>query len=221
MKTPEIGSNFRYTPTSSLIGLTVYPERPLPDALERISGRRSVKAMDLTEPGPDEATLQTILTTALRVPDHGKLGPWRLVVFSGDDRATFGDVLAKRWQSLHPEANEAQISFERNRFLRAPVVIAVLSERAPEHKIPEWEQILSAGAVCQNLLVAASLAGFAAQWLTEWYTYDAYVQSLFEIGDYEDIAGFIYLGSAASKPDERPRPEPPSRIQHWHAQTGA
>ena len=199
----------------------MYPERPLPDALERISGRRSVKAMDLTEPGPDAATLQTILTTALRVPDHGKLGPWRLVIFSGVERAAFGDVLAARWQSLHPEANEAQISFERDRFLRAPVVIAVLSERAPKHKIPEWEQILSAGAVCQNLLVAASLAGFAAQWLTEWYTYDAHVQSLFEIGDHEDIAGFIYLGSAASKPDERPRPETATRIQHWHARNEA
>jgi nitroreductase len=118
--------------------------------------------MDLTEPGPDAATLQTILTTALRVPDHGKLGPWRLVVFSGErSRRSSVTFWPNGWQSLHPEANEAQISFERNRFLRAPVVIAVLSERAPEHKIPEWEQILSAGAVCQNLLVAASLAGLA------------------------------------------------------------
>jgi nitroreductase len=94
-------------------------------------------------------------------------------------------------------------------------VVAVISERQPDHKIPEWEQILSAGAVCQNLLVAANLAGFAAQWLTEWYTYDAHIQTLFGVGDSEDIAGFIYIGSAASKPSERQRPENQSRIQPW------
>ena len=176
----------------------MYPDRPLPDALERISSRRSVKAIDLAEPGPDETILETILETALRVPDHGKLGPWRLVTFSGDDRAVFGGILAARWQVLHPEANDAQINFEKNRFLRAPVVVAVLSERQPAHKIPEWEQILSAGAV--------------------WYSYDTHFQSLFGIGDHEDIAGFIYVGSAASKPDERPRPETPTRIRRWQDQ---
>ena len=93
----------------------MYPECPLPDALERISSRRSVKAIDLAEPGPDETTLETILETALRVPDHGKLGPWRLVIFSGDDRAAFGRILAARWQVLHPEANDAQINFEKKR----------------------------------------------------------------------------------------------------------
>ena len=193
----------------------MYPERPLPEALERISNRRSVKALDLQEPGPDPDTLATILSTALRVPDHGKLGPWRLVTFQDDDRGAFGRILAERWQALHPEANDAQLAFEHNRFLRAPIVIAVVSQRLADHKIPEWEQILSAGAVCQNLLVAASLAGFAAQWLTEWYTYDSHIQSLFDIGDHEDIAGFVYLGSAAGRPDERARPDAGARIQSW------
>jgi nitroreductase len=171
--------------------------------------------MDLQEPGPDTEALNSILDSALRVPDHGKLGPWRLVVFQHEDRADFGDLLAARWQVLNPDANEAQIRFEQNRFMRAPTVIAVISERQAGHKIPEWEQILSAGAVCQNLLVAASLAGFAAQWLTEWYTYDEYIQSLFKIGDHEDIAGFVYLGSANKKPDERARPDNQTRIQRW------
>ena len=193
----------------------MYPDRPLSEALERISSRRSVKAMDLQEPGPDTESLNNILASALRVPDHGKLGPWRLVVFQYDDRAAFGDILAARWQALNPDANEAQIRFERHRFLRAPAVVAVISERQAGHKIPEWEQILSAGAVCQNLLVAASLAGFAAQWLTEWYTYDEYIQSLFNIGDHEDIAGFVYLGSAHKKPEERARPDNQTRIQRW------
>ncbi len=193
----------------------MYPDRPLFEAFERISSRRSVKAMDLEEPGPDTESLNSILDSALRVPDHGKLGPWRLVIFQHDDRAAFGDILAARWQALYPDANEAQIRFEQQRFLRAPAVIAVISERQAGHKIPEWEQILSAGAVCQNLLVAASLAGFAAQWLTEWYTYDEYIQSLFNIGDHEDIAGFVYLGSANKKPDERARPDNQTRIQRW------
>jgi nitroreductase len=193
----------------------VYPDRPLSEALERISSRRSVKAMDLQEPGPSPESLRTILGSALRVPDHGKLGPWRLVVFEHEDRAAFGDILAARWQALNPDANEAQIRFEQNRFMRAPTVVAVISERQAGHKIPEWEQILSAGAVCQNLLVAASLAGFAAQWLTEWYTYDEHIQSLFNIGEHEDIAGFVYLGSAERKPDERARPDNETRIQRW------
>jgi len=193
----------------------VYPDRPLSEALERISSRRSVKAMDLQEPGPSPESLSTILGSALRVPDHGKLGPWRLVVFEHEDRAAFGDILAARWQALNPDANEAQIRFEQNRFMRAPTVVAVISERQAGHKIPEWEQILSAGAVCQNLLVAASLAGFAAQWLTEWYTYDEHIQSLFNIGEHEDIAGFVYLGSADRKPDERARPDNETRIQRW------
>jgi len=193
----------------------VYPDRPLSEALERISSRRSVKAMDLQEPGPSPESLSTILGSALRVPDHGKLGPWRLVVFEHEDRAAFGDILAARWQALNPNANEAQIRFEQNRFMRAPTVVAVISERQAGHKIPEWEQILSAGAVCQNLLVAASLAGFAAQWLTEWYTYDEHIQSLFNIGEHEDIAGFVYLGSADRKPDERARPDNETRIQRW------
>ena len=193
----------------------MYPDRPLSEALERISSRRSVKAMDLQEPGPNPESLSTILGSALRVPDHGKLGPWRLVVFEHEDRAAFGDILAARWQALNPNANEAQIRFEQNRFMRAPTVVAVISERQAGHKIPEWEQILSAGAVCQNLLVAASLAGFAAQWLTEWYTYDEHIQSLFNIGEHEDIAGFVYLGSAERKPDERARPDNETRIQRW------
>ena len=193
----------------------MYPDRPLSEALERISSRRSVKAMDLQEPGPSPESLSTILGSALRVPDHGKLGPWRLVVFEHEDRAAFGDILAARWQALNPDANEAQIRFEQNRFMRAPTVVAVISERQAGHKIPEWEQILSAGAVCQNLLVAASLAGFAAQWLTEWYTYDEHIQSLFNIGEHEDIAGFVYLGSADRKPDERARPDNEKRIQRW------
>ncbi len=193
----------------------MYPERPLPEALQRIGSRRSVKALDLQEPGPDKESLQQIIETGLRVPDHGKLGPWRLVLFVGEQRQSFGNVLAERWRVLHPEATDPQLNFEKNRFLRAPIVVAVVSKRQPQHKIPEWEQILSAGAVCQNILTASSLAGFAAQWLTEWYTYDEHIQSLFDLGEHEDIAGFIYIGSANDKPDERIRPDSASRIQYW------
>ena len=97
--------------------------------------------MDLQEPGPSPESLNTILDSALRVPDHGKLGPWRLVIFQHDDRAAFGDILAARWRVLHPDANEAQLRFEQNRFMRAPVVIAVISER-PAHGIRVDEHVL-------------------------------------------------------------------------------
>ena len=193
----------------------MYPDRPLSEALERISSRRSVKAMDLQEPGPSPESLNTILDSALRVPDHGKLGPWRLVIFQHDDRAAFGDILAARWRVLHPDANEAQLRFEQNRFMRAPVVIAVISERQAGHKIPEWEQILSAGAVCQNLLVAASLAGFAAQWLTEWYAYDDdMLTALGGTPGHDQIAGFIYIGEKIKAPMERTRPDPDKVITY-------
>ena len=193
----------------------MYPDRPLTEALERISSRRSVKALDLQEPGPSEENLASILATALRVPDHGKLGPWRLVIFENAEREAFGKILAQRWQALHPEANEAQIAYEQNRFLRAPVVVAVISQRQADHKIPEWEQILSAGAVCQNLLVAASLAGFAGQWLTEWYAYnDNLLKNLGgEIGK-DQIAGFIYIGEKVSPPMERTRPNFDSVVRY-------
>jgi len=185
-------------------------------ALELLARRRSVKAQDLQEPGPDDATLGAMLGVAMRVPDHGKLGPWRFLVVRGDRRADLGEIIARRFRELHPEADDEAVAFERGRFLRAPVVVAVVSSPNPKAvKIPLWEQQLSAGAACQNLLNAALFAGFGAQWLTEWYSYDEAVAREVGLAEGERFAGFVYLGSSTATPEERPRPSYESRVTEW------
>ena len=195
----------------------MYPESRLGDAIDRLMTRRSVKAMDITAPGPSEDELTQILQTAILVPDHGKLGPWRFIRFTGDARAKFGDILAARYAAQNEDAREQNIEAERNRFTRAPVVIAVVARIKANIKIPEWEQQLSAGAVCQNMLVATSLMGFAAQWLTEWYAFDAGVNEALGLTDGERIAGFVYIGSATDKPPERVRPDLEQVLSDWQA----
>ena len=185
------------------------------DALDILLTRRSVKAVDLQDPGPDAATLERILAAGIRVPDHGKLGPWRLHVFEGEARAQFGAVLANRFRELNPGAEDEMIHAEQGRFLRAPVVVAVTSRVLSGIKIPEWEQQLSSGAVCQNLLVAATLAGYKAQWLTEWYAYDAVVDRALGLEEDERVAGFVYIGSGDETPPERPRPTPEVVVSRW------
>jgi nitroreductase len=171
--------------------------------------------MDICEPGPEPDDLQMILNIGARVPDHGKLGPWRFVCFQDDARIEFGNILAERYKTLNPEARTQNIVAERNRFMRAPVVVCVIADVKPHVKIPEWEQQLSVGAACQNILVAASLAGYAAQWLTEWYSFDPVINAALHLTDTERVAGFIYLGSATEKPAERVRPELQDRLTHW------
>lgn len=186
-----------------------------PETIELLLKRRSAKALTMVEPGPDEDELRTILAAGARVPDHGKLAPWRFVVFRGQARAAFGAELARIHAAAQPGATEDQISFEANRFTRAPVVVAVVSRVTPGIKIPEWEQVLSAGAVCQNMLVAATALGFGAQWLTEWYAFDAQVNAVLGLGANEKVAGFIYLGSESVPKDERPRPVLAEITSEW------
>ncbi|XBQ16095.1 MAG: nitroreductase [Oceanicaulis sp.] len=183
------------------------------ETLDLLARRRSTRAKDMTGPGPSAQELDTLLTIAARVPDHGKLFPWRFVVFEGEARAKFGEILEARLRELEPEAPPERYALERERFTRAPVVIAVISDVAENHKIPEWEQVLSAGAVCQTLLVAASAMGYASQWLTEWYAYDRETKKALGLDPGEHVAGFIYLGTAAEAPTERPRKAP--RVSRW------
>ncbi|SMF57694.1 Nitroreductase [Alteromonadaceae bacterium Bs31] len=178
--------------------------------------RRSVSAKDLIEPGPTKEQLDTILRAAHRVPDHGKIGPWRFVIFQGEARERFGAVLCECFSEQNPEASSKLLAFEQNRFLRAPLVIAVVSSPVSHAKVPEWEQVLSAGAACQNILLAAHSLGFGAQWLTEWYAFDKGVAKHLRLTSDEKIAGFIYIGSYKEKPDERIRPDLNERIQHYH-----
>jgi nitroreductase len=178
----------------------------MPDALELLKTRRSVKPMELTDPGPSADQLDTILTVAARVPDHGKLIPWRFIVFEGSARLSAGDRIADAFRAAHPEATTEQIEFERQRLARAPLVIAVVSRAGPHVKIPEWEQVLSAGAAAMSLVFAAHALGFAANWITEWYAYERRVIDALGVMPNERIAGFVHIGTPIRPPEDRPRP---------------
>jgi nitroreductase len=177
--------------------------------------RRSVSPKDLQGPGPDTEQLRQILAAAHRVPDHGKLGPWRFVVFEGEARAQFGQALGDIYQADYPHLDADLASVQRQLFMRAPVVVAVISMAEPHSKIPEWEQVLSAGAACQNLLVASHALGYSACWLTEWYSYHPAVKALLQLAPGHQIAGFIYIGSYPGTPEDRVRPTLESRLQYW------
>jgi nitroreductase len=186
------------------------------DALELLLTRRSVKAGMLGEPGPGPEQLRTILTAAARVPDHKKLVPWRFVVFEGEARAAFGEVLARACAAEEKEPPSAtRLETERTRLLRAPCVVAVISRVTPNPAAPEWEQILSGGAVCMNLSLAANATGFATCWLTEWYTYSPAVRAALKLADNEKVAGFIYIGTARERQEDRERPDLDAIATHW------
>ena len=186
------------------------------DMLDLLHRRRSVVVRDMVPPGPDAGALEAILRAGLRVPDHGKLAPWRFIIFQGAARTAFGEVLRQAFVAQEPAAEEERIAFEAARFERAPVVVAVISKVTSDHKVPEWEQVLSAGAVCQNMLVAAAALGFAGQWLTEWYAYDPLVTAQLGLGEGERVAGFLYFGSAKETPQDRPRPDLERITTEWH-----
>lgn len=177
--------------------------------------RRSIVVRNMIEPGPSEEELDMILRASLRVPDHGKMGPWRFILLRGDAQVRFGEVVGEAYRKANPDAIDEQVEIERERFQRAPLVIAVVSRVQKEHKIPVWEQELSSGAACMNMLNASLALGFAAQWITEWPAYNADVASALGLGDNERIAGFVYVGSAANAPDERGRPELGDIVSEW------
>lgn len=175
--------------------------------LSHLQMRRSVSAGALGEPGPDADGLAGMLTIAARVPDHKKLAPWRFIVLKDEARSAFGERLAEICSINEPDASAVRLETERGRFLRAPIVVAVISSPKPHPACPEWEQILSAGAVCLNLLHAASAMGFGAQWITEWYGFDSRVKAAFGLEGHERFAGFVYIGTAKERPAERDRPD--------------
>jgi nitroreductase len=168
--------------------------------------RRSLKPVELVGPGPSPADLDTLLTIASRVPDHGKLTPWRFIVFEGESRLKAGEAIVAAFVARYPDSKPEQIEFERKRLARAPVVIAVVSRAAPHVKIPEWEQVLSSGAAAMSLVIAAHALGFGATWITEWYAYDRSVLDALGLAPHEKIAGFVHIGRPTQAPEDRPRP---------------
>jgi nitroreductase len=178
----------------------------MPDALELLKTRRSLKPVELIAPGPTPAEIDTLLTVASRVPDHGKLTPWRFIVFEGEARAKAGEAIAAAFATKYPDSKPEHLDNERKRLARAPLVIAVVSRAAPHVKIPEWEQVLSAGAAAMSLVLAAHALGYGANWITEWYAYDRNALAALGVAENEKIAGFVHIGTPVQPPEDRPRP---------------
>jgi nitroreductase len=176
------------------------------ETLNLLRTRRSVAPHLLGEPGPTAAELNDLLTIAARVPDHGRLTPWRFIVLEGEARHRIGEVIAAAYRADQPSADEARVAAERERLARAPLVVAVVSRAAPNVKIPEWEQTLSAGAVCMSLVISANAMGFGTSWLTEWFGFDRRVLDALGLAPDETIAGFVHIGRVTTPPVERPRP---------------
>lgn len=186
-----------------------------PELLDYLKTRRSVTLPFLAEPGPDSAALEEILTIGARVPDHGKLAPWRMIVYSGDARAQVGAGLAEVAAKRRPEIDAEGLEAERNQFLPAPLTIGVLSTPKPHPKIPELEQLLSAGCVAYNLVNAAFALGFAAHWVTRWFAFDAEAATLLGAQEGEQFVAFVHIGTAQTRLEDRPRPALKDVVTHW------
>jgi nitroreductase len=179
------------------------PIRPSAETLELLARRRSSPAQALAEPGPSAEEIETLLRLATRVPDHGKLTPWRFVVFTREAKnGMLGRLTVLATEQADPAAAVAKL----RKLAAAPVTVLVVSRPTPGHKVPEWEQVLSAGAVCMNLLIAAEAMGYGANWITDWYAYDPGALEALGVGDGERVAGFLHFGTPAEPPLERARP---------------
>lgn len=182
------------------------PVRASPDTLRLLAERRSSKPFHLAAPAPTPAQVDALLRLAVRVPDHGKLNPWRFIVMEGDGAVRAGEALAQVLDR-RGDATPETIAAARATFTRAPLVVTLVSTAAPNVKIPEWEQVLSAGAVAQTLLVAAHAMGFGGVWLTGWPCYDADARSALGLQPHERIAAFVHLGTQTEAQPERVRPD--------------
>ena len=176
-----------------------------------LARRRSASAVTLKDPPPSDAELATLLRLATRVPDHGKLSPWRFVVLKGEPKRRFiaglEEIAARR-----PDA--AKLNAKLAKIKAPPLTVAVVSRVLPG-EIPEWEQRLSAGAVCMTLIIAAQAMGYGANWITDWYAYDEDAGRLLGLGEGERVAGFVHLGTSAETPLERVRPEVAAIVEAW------
>ena len=188
------------------------PDSP---ALQALDARRSLPSRQLGEPGPDPDTLLRMLTSAVRVPDHGKLVPFRFLRIAGDARHSLGEYLVQRSRERDPNVSAAQLEKDRLRFSHAPLVITVVARPRPNPKVPEEEQLMTAGCVCFALLQAAQALGFGAQWLTAWMAFDPAVRAHLGLAEDERIAGFIHIGTPRTEAPERERPDPAALLQDW------
>ncbi|HLY78756.1 MAG TPA: nitroreductase [Caulobacteraceae bacterium] len=197
-------------PTAPLFGETA-PIEASPETLAFLARRRSASAMMLSAPGPSNDELATLLRLATRVPDHGKLAPWRFVVLRGEPKERF---IAGLESIATGRPDGAKLSAKLGKIKAPPLTVAVVSRLLPA-EIPEWEQRLSAGAVCMTLIIAAQAMGYGANWITDWYAYDDEATRLLGLGEGERVAGFVHLGTSAEAPLERVRPELAAVVGEW------
>jgi nitroreductase len=191
----------------------VLPIEPSQAVLDFLAKRRSASAMSLTAPGPDDAELADLLRLAARVPDHGKLSPWRFVILRGPAKDAFAEKITALADS---QANPVKANAALRKLTRPPVAVAVISRFIPG-EIPEWEQRQSASAVCQQMLLAAAAMGWGANWITDWYSYDPRARDILGVADGELVAGFLYLGTSTEAPQERVRPDVAAITTEWPA----
>lgn len=197
-------------PPAPAFGETL-PIETSPEVLAFLARRRSASAMTLTAPGPDDVELADLLRLAARVPDHGKLSPWRFVILRGPAK----DVFAERITALaSDQANPVKANAALRKLTRPPVCVAVISRYIPG-EIPEWEQRQSASAVCMQMLLAAAAMGWGANWITDWYSYDPRALAILGVAEGEKVAGFLYLGTSSEQPQERVRPDVAAITSEW------
>lgn len=190
------------------------------DALALLKTRKSISATFLSAPAPSEGELADILSIASRVPDHGKLSPWRFILFKGDAGARAGGMLADLFRRRNPQADEKALDEERKRLAQAPLVVGVVSTAAPHVKIPEFEQLLSAGNAAMSILLAAHALGYAGQWTTGWIAYDEEAGRILGLKPGERFVGFVHLGTPTAPLTDRPRPTLSGIVSDWQAPAG-
>ncbi len=190
--------------------------------LDLLATRKSPPLRALTAPGPDDAALERILSAALRVPDHGRLAPWRIKVLRGAGKERYADAISDLYRRLNPDAPEEQVALERRKPLMAPVTLAVIATPREHPKIPDWEQLLSGGALCMQILLAAHALGFSGVWLTGWPAFRPEVVSLLGHDPQVDrIIGFVHLGTLSTPTEERPRPALAEIVSDWEGPPAA
>lgn len=181
-----------------------------------LNSRRSLPARQLGEPGPSADQLKQLLSAAIRVPDHGKLVPFRLLLIRGEDRVRLGERLAEIHRRKEPDVAESALAKDRERYSFAPVIVAVIARIDAQHpKIPQQEQLLSAGCVAYNLLLGAQALGFTAQWLTGWAAYDGEAAALLGLSPQERIIAFVHIGTGREEAPERLRPGLVDVVSEW------
>jgi nitroreductase len=190
------------------------------DPLALLKTRKSISATFLSAPAPSETELDDILSIASRVPDHGKLSPWRFILFKGDAGARAGGMLADLFRRRNPQADEKALDEERKRLAQAPLVVGVVSTAAPHVKIPEFEQLLSAGNAAMSILLAAHALGYAGQWTTGWIAYDDEAGRILGLKPGERFVGFVHLGTPTAPLGDRPRPTLSDIVSDWRPPAG-